>query len=81
MINVPVFIDMSLFQNRTIFFTKSFDLNIFIDKESEYCLHEVLAMSVTAAEFKLNLGKYLKLVESEDIFITENGNVLADLSL
>ena len=37
-------------------------------------------MSITATEFKLNLGKYLKLAESEDIFITRNGKVVAKLS-
>ena len=33
-------------------------------------------MSITATEFKLNLGKYLKLAESEDIFIARNGKEL-----
>ena len=37
-------------------------------------------MSITATEFKLNLGKYLKLAENEDIFITRNGKVVAKLS-
>lgn len=37
-------------------------------------------MSITATEFKLNLGKYLQLAESEDIFITRNGKVVAKLS-
>ena len=30
-------------------------------------------MLVTAMEFKSNIGKYLSLVASEDIFITRNG--------
>ena len=30
-------------------------------------------MSITATELKMNLGKYLQLAESEDIFITKNG--------
>lgn len=30
-------------------------------------------MVVTATEFKLNMGKYLELVKSEDITITKNG--------
>lgn len=30
-------------------------------------------MSITATELKMNLGKYLLLAESEDIFITKNG--------
>lgn len=37
-------------------------------------------MSVTATELKLNLGKYLSLAETEDIFITKNGKVVAKLS-
>lgn len=37
-------------------------------------------MSITATELKLNLGNYLKLAESEDIFITRNGKVIAKLS-
>lgn len=37
-------------------------------------------MSITATELKMNLGKYLKLAESEDIFITKNGKVVAKLS-
>lgn len=30
-------------------------------------------MVVTATEFKLNMGKYLELVQTEDITITRNG--------
>lgn len=30
-------------------------------------------MVVTATEFKLNMGKYLELVQTEDITITKNG--------
>ncbi len=37
-------------------------------------------MSITATELKLNLGKYLSLAETEDIFITKNGKVIAKLS-
>ncbi len=37
-------------------------------------------MSITATELKLNLGKYLKLAEYEDIFITRNGKIVAKLS-
>ena len=37
-------------------------------------------MSITATELKNNLGKYLLLAESEDIFITRNGKVVAKLS-
>ena len=36
-------------------------------------------MSITATEFKENLGKYLMLAASEDIFITRNGKVVAKL--
>ncbi len=37
-------------------------------------------MSITATELKLNLGKYLILAETEDIYITRNGKVVAKLS-
>ena len=41
---------------------------------------EVDLMSITSTELKLNLGKYLKLAEHEDIFITRNGKIVAKLS-
>lgn len=34
-------------------------------------------MIITATEFKTNFGKYLKLVDKEDIFITRNGKTIA----
>ena len=37
-------------------------------------------MSITATELKINLGKYLMLAETEDIYITRNGKVVAKLS-
>lgn len=37
-------------------------------------------MSITATELKVNLDKYLKLAEHEDIFITRNGKIVAKLS-
>ena len=37
-------------------------------------------MSITATELKENLGKYLMLAASEDIFVTKNGKVVAMLS-
>lgn len=37
-------------------------------------------MSITATELKQNLGKYLLLAETEDIFITKNGKTIAKLS-
>ena len=37
-------------------------------------------MSITATELKLNLSKYLLLAETEDIFITKKGKVVAKLS-
>ncbi len=36
-------------------------------------------MSITATELKNNLGKYLRLAETEDILITKNGKVVAKL--
>ena len=37
-------------------------------------------MSVTATELKQNLGKYLMLAATEDVFITRNGKIVAKLS-
>ncbi len=34
-------------------------------------------MQVTATEFKLNFGKYLEMVVTEDIYITRNGKTVA----
>ncbi len=37
-------------------------------------------MSITATELKQNLGRYLLMAATEDIFITKNGKVVAKLS-
>lgn len=37
-------------------------------------------MIVTATEFKTNLGKYLEMAASKDIFITKNGKCIARLT-
>ena len=37
-------------------------------------------MSISATELKKNLGKYLALSSTEDIYITRNGKVVAMLS-
>ena len=37
-------------------------------------------MTITATELKMNLSKYLLLAETEDIYITRNGKVVAKLS-
>lgn len=39
-----------------------------------------VVMSITAMELKVNLGKYLMLAETEDIYITRNGKVVAKLT-
>ena len=36
-------------------------------------------MQITATELKLNLGKYLNLVLTEDIWITRNGKMIAKM--
>ena len=36
-------------------------------------------MIITATELKYNLGKYLKLVDTEDIGIKKNGKLIATL--
>lgn len=38
------------------------------------------SMSITATELKNNLGKYLILAATEDIFITKNGKIIAKLT-
>lgn len=37
-------------------------------------------MSITATELKMNLGKYLALSETEDVYITKNGKIIAKLT-
>lgn len=37
-------------------------------------------MSITATELKENLGKYLLLSATEDIYITKNGKIISKLS-
>ena len=37
-------------------------------------------MSITATELKANLGKYLLLAATEDVFITQYGRVVAKLT-
>lgn len=37
-------------------------------------------MSITATELKQNLGRYLLLAATEDVYITKNGKVVAKLS-
>ncbi len=53
---------------------KSYDRYIII------VLKEVGNMSITATEFKTNMGKYLLLASKEDIFITKNGKPVAKLT-
>ncbi len=40
----------------------------------------MLTTAITATELKANLGKYLVLAASEDIFITRNGKTIAKLT-
>ncbi|MBQ7698956.1 MAG: type II toxin-antitoxin system prevent-host-death family antitoxin [Clostridia bacterium] len=37
-------------------------------------------MSITATELKSNLGKYLLLSATEDIYITKNGKIISKLT-
>ena len=37
-------------------------------------------MSISTTELKLNLSKYLLIAETEDVFITENGKIVAKLT-
>ena len=39
-----------------------------------------IRMIVTATELKMNLGKYLEMASSQDIFITKNGKSIARLT-
>lgn len=36
-------------------------------------------MTITATEFKMNMGKYLEMVQTEDITITKNGRAIGVL--
>jgi len=36
-------------------------------------------MQVTSTDFKMNMGRYLEMVEQEDIIITKNGKRIAKL--
>ena len=56
-----------------------------IYKSNDICYNElehrgVFIMTITATEFKLNLGKYLDMVDKEEIIITKNGKSIARLS-
>jgi antitoxin (DNA-binding transcriptional repressor) of toxin-antitoxin stability system len=70
--------------NRTFLLTKSPHLRILLNEGANTKLCPILrggsAMLVTATEFKSNIGRYLSLVASEDIFITKNGKSVAKLS-
>ena len=51
----------------------------FIENRTVYPKIEVKEdkpMTITATEFKKNLGKYLKLAEKEDVLITKNGKAM-----
>lgn len=37
-------------------------------------------MSITSTELKINLSKYLLLAQTEDVYITRNGKVVAKLT-
>ena len=45
-----------------------------------YYLKEGIKMSITATELKENLGKYLKLAATEDVYVTKNGRVIAKIT-
>lgn len=36
-------------------------------------------MIITATEFKTNFGKYLDMIQEEEIFITKNGKIVAKM--
>ena len=40
----------------------------------------MLREAITATELKNNLGKYLSLAQSEDVFISKNGKIIAKIS-
>lgn len=42
-------------------------------------MKEVVRMRVSATEFKTRVGKYLELVDKEEIIITKNGREVAKL--
>lgn len=40
----------------------------------------IKAMSITATELKANLGKYLLMAATEDVYVTRNGRTVAKLT-
>ena len=58
-------ISHDLFENRTVY--------------PKIKVREDKPMTITATEFKKNLGKYLELSEKEDVLITKNGKTIAVL--
>ena len=55
--------------NRTIIIKESYDIY-------ERWFHT----TITATEFKKNLGKYMQLALDEDVYITKNGTILVKMS-
>ena len=60
-----------MMSNRAIF-----KLNV--DKSFDFCYNE--NMIITATEFKVNFGKYLEMATQENLTITKNGKVIAEVS-
>ena len=62
----------------------SFDFIDFIEQFAyDYCTKNRkgdIYMFITETELKMNLGKYLLMAETEDIYITKNGKTIAKLT-
>ena len=57
---------------------KSCDL---VDKSCDFCYPmSRRSMEITLTEFKVNLGKYIKMSEKEDILLTKNGKIVSRLT-
>ncbi len=68
------------FVDKIVRFVYNIIKEIFLFSNDNYFKKGDDDMSITATELKVNLGKYLKLAETEDIYITRNGKVVAKLS-
>lgn len=72
--NIHIFVQNKSY--KTIDKIVRFGYNISVNRFME----GAFIMSITATELKQNLGKYLLLSATEDIYITRNGKVIAKLS-
>ena len=49
-------------------------------RSTNYVERRLKTMSITATELKANLGKYLLMAATEDVYVTRNGRTVAKLT-